>query len=191
MEFIAQRLEDIVASLRPLAVEWKDDTARRVIDRLQAFPIKPIYTVDDLRGLLDGNFDDGVLICRLFLGLSKDQFITILREARGDEGIGVKAYREDANAFLESLLGMGILEAMMAEANREAHWSDVLVERLRSGRGSAIAGQKRGRGVEDFAESIVRKVFGEDFSCAAHSAVHADNSPSVTWRFLRRKRRAS
>src|SRR5580704_4960361 len=104
MEFIAQRLEDIVASLRPLAVEWKDETARRVIDQLQTFAIKPIYTVDDVRGLLDGDFDDGVLICRLFLGLSKDQFITTLREARGDEGIGVKAYREDAESFLESLL---------------------------------------------------------------------------------------
>jgi hypothetical protein len=58
---------------------------------------------------------------------------------------------------------MGLLEAMIAEANRESHWSDVLVERLRSGRGSAIAGQKRGRGVEDFAESIVKKVFGQNF----------------------------
>jgi hypothetical protein len=163
MEFIAQRLDDIVASLRPLAVEWKDETARRVIDQLQAFPIKPTYTTDDVRGLLDGNFDDGVLICRLFLGLSKDQFITTLREARGAKGIGVKAFRDDANEFIESLLRMGLLEAMIAEANREPHWSDVLVERLRSGRGSAIAGQKRGRGVEDFAESIVKKVFGHDF----------------------------
>jgi hypothetical protein len=39
----------------------------------------------------------------------------------------------------------------------------VLVERLRSGRGSAISGQRRGRGAEDFAEAIVRKVFGDDF----------------------------
>jgi len=163
MEFIAQRLDDIVASLRPLTVEWKDETARRVIDQLQAFRIKPTYTTDDVRGLLDGNFDDGVLICRLFLGLSKDQFITTLREARGDKGIGVKAYRDDVDVFIEALLGMGLLEAMVAEANRKPHWSDVLVERLRSGRGSAIAGQKRGRGVEDFAESVVKKVFGQDF----------------------------
>lgn len=52
---------------------------------------------------------------------------------------------------------------MAEEVNRRPHWSDVLVERLRSGRGSAIAGQRRGRGVEDFAESIVRKVFGDGF----------------------------
>ena len=52
---------------------------------------------------------------------------------------------------------------MADDANRKPHWSDVLVERLRSGRGSAISGQKRGRGVEDFAEAIVAKVFGTDF----------------------------
>jgi DpnII restriction endonuclease len=52
---------------------------------------------------------------------------------------------------------------MAEEANRKRRWSDVLVERLRSGRGSAITGQKRGRGVEDFAEAIVAKVFGSEF----------------------------
>ena len=52
---------------------------------------------------------------------------------------------------------------MAEEANRKPHWSDTLVERLRSGRGSAISGQKRGRGVEDFAEAIVKKVFGSKF----------------------------
>jgi hypothetical protein len=87
----------------------------------------------------------------------------VLRDARGDSGTSVKAYRADREAFLEDLLATGVLEAMAEEANRRAHWTDVLVERLRSGRGSAISGQKRGRGVEDFAEAIVTKVFGGDF----------------------------
>ncbi|HLH18684.1 MAG TPA: DpnII family type II restriction endonuclease [Bryobacteraceae bacterium] len=87
----------------------------------------------------------------------------MLRDARGDSGTSVKAYRADREAFLEDLLATGVLEAMAEEANRRAHWTDVLVERLRSGRGSAISGQKRGRGVEDFAEAIVTKVFGGDF----------------------------
>ena len=52
---------------------------------------------------------------------------------------------------------------MSEQANRKPQWTDVLIERLRSGRGSAIAGQKRGRGVEDFAEEIVRNVFGDNF----------------------------
>ena len=35
MKVIAQKLDDILDSLRPLTVEWKDDTASRVIDRLK------------------------------------------------------------------------------------------------------------------------------------------------------------
>lgn len=163
MEVIAQKLEDIIASLRPLTVEWKDDTARRVIECLKSLPVKRAYTTDDVKALLEPNFDDGILICRLFLGLSKDQFVSLMREARGEAGIGVKSYRADRAGFIDDLLSTGLLEAMAEEASRTGHWTDVLVERLRSGRGSAISGQKRGRNVEDFAEAIVTKVFGKNF----------------------------
>lgn len=163
MEVIAQKFDDIVSSLRPLKVEWQDETSRRVIDRLKAMPMKNAYTVEDMKALLDENFEDGILICRLFLGLSKDQFVSVLQGIRGDAGIGVKCYRADRDRFIEDVLSTGLLEAMAVEANRKPHWSDVLVERLRSGRGSAISGQRRGRDVEDFAEAIVRKVFGQNF----------------------------
>jgi hypothetical protein len=163
MKVIAQKLEDIVDSLRPLTVEWKDETATRVIEKLRVMSVKQSYTTADLQNLLDESFDDGILICRLFLGVSKDQFTGMLREARGDAGAGVMAYRADRAKFIDDLLTTGLLEAMALEVNRKSHWSDVLVERLRSGRGSAISGQRRGRDVEDFAESIVRKVFGDNF----------------------------
>lgn len=163
MEFVAQKLDDIISSLRPLTVEWKDDTARRVIDRLRALRVKGTYTTEDVKALLDANFDDGILICRLFLGLSKDQFVSVLRGALGDIGIGIKSYRAHSAEFMEALLATGILEAMAEEANRKPHWTDVLVERLRSGRGSAISGQRRGRDVEDFAQTIVERVFGKHY----------------------------
>jgi len=86
-----------------------------------------------------------------------------LRGALGDAGIGVKSYRANPARFIEALLTAGVLEAMAEEASRKPHWTDVLVERLRSGRGSAISGQRRGREVEDFAEAVVRKVFGNRF----------------------------
>lgn len=163
MEVIAQRLDEIVDSLRPLTVEWQDETARRVINRLKGLKVKKAYTTDDVEALLDENFDDGILICRLFLGLSKDQFVSTFKGIRENKGTGVKSYRADPATFIEDLLSIGVLEAMAEEATRKAHWTDVLVERLRSGRGSAISGQKRGRGVEDFAEAIVAKVFGKNF----------------------------
>ena len=52
---------------------------------------------------------------------------------------------------------------MAAAVNFKPAWSDILIERLRSGRGKAIKGQKRGRGLEDFTEALVRQVFGEKF----------------------------
>jgi hypothetical protein len=52
---------------------------------------------------------------------------------------------------------------MAKETNRKTHWSDALVERLRSGRRSAISGQRRGRDVEDFVENIVRQIFGVNY----------------------------
>jgi hypothetical protein len=163
VQIVSQKLEDILGSLRHLEVDWKDDTAIHVIGRLHDLPVKAAYSMEDVQALLNANFDEGILICRLFMGLSKDQFTALLHSARGDAGIGVKAYRADSGAFLSDLLGIGLLEAMATEANRKAHWSDVLVERLRSGRGSAISGQRRGRDVEDFAEQIIRKVFGENY----------------------------
>ena len=74
------------------------------------------------------------------------------------------AYRKAPDAFLEALVGLGILEAIGEQTNRTPKWSDVLIERLRSGRGSAISGQRRGRSVEDFVEAIVRKVFGNGYA---------------------------
>jgi len=163
MEIVAQSLDDILSTLRPLTVEWQDDVSRRVIAQIEALPVKDSYTVADVRKLLDTRFDDGLLICRLFLGQSKDQFTSQLSAAL-KEGTGITANRKSPDALLEVLLARGILEAMAAEVNRKPRWSDVLVERLRSGRGSAISGQRRGRAVEDFAENIVRNVFGNAYT---------------------------
>jgi hypothetical protein len=163
MEVIAQKLDDILNSLQPLIVEWKDEISIRVIDRLKALSVKEAYTTDDVRSLLDEDFKDGILICRLFLGFSDDHFVSVLRGIRGKGRTGVTSYRADRAGFLEDLLSTGLLEAMAEEANRQPHWSNVLAERLRSGRGRAISGQRRGRVVEDFAEDIVQRVFGTGF----------------------------
>jgi hypothetical protein len=163
VQIVSQKIEDILGSLRHLQVDWKDATAIHVIEKLQELPVKAAYSTAEVEALLDADFDEGILICRLFLGLSKDQFTAKLHAARGSAGIGVKAYRADGVGFLSDLSRIGLLEAMALEANRRPHWSDVLVERLRSGRGSAISGQRRGRDVEDFAEAIIKKVFDENY----------------------------
>jgi hypothetical protein len=163
MKVLAQSLDDIVASLQPLKVDWQDDVSKRVIEEIGIMPVKTNYTVTDVQVILDRHFDDGLLICRLFLGLSKDQFTGILKEALGEIAGGVTGYRKDKPGFINALVDIGLLEAMDVQTNRMPKWSDVLVERLRSGRGSAISGQRRGRGAEDFVEAIVSKVFGKNY----------------------------
>ena len=176
MEPVRQKIEEILASLSPLRVEWQDSTAERVIDKLKSFPIKKQYTPPDVSALLDANFGDGILISRLFLGLSKDAFEAELRASLGTGGTGVTRFNQEPEKFLAALIQIGLLEAMNGEVNREVSWSDVLVERLRSGRGSAISGQKRGRYVEDLVEQIVRRVFGGSYDARCNFLGSRDKS---------------
>ncbi|MCA6104310.1 DpnII family type II restriction endonuclease [Bradyrhizobium australafricanum] len=164
MQRVVQSLQDILSVLKPLTVDWQDDVATRVIGKLKAIPVSSNYDLEAVGKLLDEDFEDGLLICRLFLGLSKDQFTASLSEALGSAGAGKTRFKRDRAGYLAGLAGLGIADAMVAEVTREVHWSDTLVERLRSGRGSAISGQRRGRGLEDFAEELVRKVFGSNFA---------------------------
>ncbi len=162
MKFVGQRMEEVLAALGPLEADWMDETAARVVQKLLEFPAQRQYSPADVRALLDEDFDDALLIIRLFLGLSKDQFLAHFRAIR-TEGPRVTTYRNDPERFVEALIELGVLGAMEAEVNKVGHWSDALVERLRSGRGSAITGQRRGRGVEDFVQRIVGGVFGDRF----------------------------
>ena len=163
MKVVAQNLDEILEALSPLKVEWQDDTARRVIARLEKMPRRKVYAVEDIKRILDLDFGDGLLISRLFLALSKDEFTAALKKTLGGKGSGVTRYRVNESEFIDGLVNLGLLEAMALNVNRRPKWSDVLVERLRSGRGSAITGQKRGRGVEDFAEALVAAVFAKDY----------------------------
>lgn len=159
MEIIQQKLNDLLDSLSPLSVDWRDDVARRVIEQIEQIPIKAEYSREDIKSFFSGEFEDGKLICRLFLKLSKDSFTEVLGKALGSGGQGIQRYNKDQEEFIDALISLGLPEAMVEHTNIEPKWSDVLVERLRSGRGSAISGQKRGRGLEDTVENILKEIF--------------------------------
>ena len=161
MRVLRQTVGELVTALSPLPVDWMDEQAADAIAALTALPPKDAYARADVAALLDADFQTGLLCCRLFLALSKDQCEAALRAALGPGGIGVTRYVRDGENFLAALEGLGLLDAMSVAVNHRAVWSDVLVERLRSGRGSAISGQKRGLGLENVVEAVVREVFGE------------------------------
>jgi hypothetical protein len=161
MRVVDQTLEDILGSLSPLDVDWMDDEAAAAIAKLSDLPVKPHYQREDLGLLFEDSFSTGILCARLFLAKSKDKMEEDLKRELGAGGTGVTRFRADPDRYLAVLESMGLTEAITKAINYQPIWSDILVERLRSGRGSAIQGQKRGRGLEDFAEALVKEVFGE------------------------------
>lgn len=175
MESIKQTLASVLDSLSALEVDWKDDMAARVITQIEHLPVKATYSQEDIESLFENNFDDGKLVCRLFLGQSKDNFEALLADELGTGGTGIKRYQKDPGAYIGALIALGLNDAMQAATNREPKWYDVLVERLRSGRGSAISGQRRGRDLEDTAEAIVQAVFGDRYDTRCQFAGKRDS----------------
>lgn len=146
-----------------MGATWMDPMAERIIAAIAAIPVREQYSTDDVATLLDTDFDVGVAICRLFLELSKDEFETRLPEMLGAGGTGVKRYTRDRERYLAALDELGVPAAMNELVRRPLLWSDLLVERLKGGRGRAVRGQARGRSLEDFVEAVVREVFSDAY----------------------------
>lgn len=172
MKRYQQTLDEILKQLSPVKTSWRDAHADAVIQRLQQIPQKTSYTRADLLQLLDTehapegikpkqHFEAGLTTIRLFLDLSKDELTAQLRE-RLNGSLGITRARQDPDGVCAALEEMGILSRMAATINTPISWSDLLTERLKSGRGSAIKGQRRGRYLEDFVEQLLIQVFGED-----------------------------
>lgn len=117
----------------------------------------------EVEALLATDFTAGLTAVRLLLDMSKDEFEPALRTALGGGAIGVKRFGSHRSDFVQALLTLGVAEALQALKSTPVTWRDILVERLKGGRGSAIKGQARGRSLEDFAEGIVRRVFEDRF----------------------------
>jgi hypothetical protein len=171
MKRYRQTLDELLERLSPVDTSWRDAHADRVIERLQHIPQKAGYTRADLWELLDPerapeevkpkeHFEAGLTAIRLFLDLSKDELVAELRKRiRGT--LGIKRARKDPEGVCGALEAMGILDCMDSTANKPVGWRDLLTERLKGGRGSAIKGQHRGRNLEDFVERLLIQTFGE------------------------------
>lgn len=160
MERHRQTFDEIISKLSSIQSEWKDDLASSVMDLLDDIQERESYTTQDLREILQKDFEAGMTLIRLFLDLSKDELTGALHDASKGRGIGIQSFRSDPDAFLQGLVALGALDKMREVVGTPVTWRDILVERLKSGRGSAIKAQKRGKFLEDKTEEIVREVFG-------------------------------
>lgn len=154
-----QQLSELVTSLTPVDASWLDEHAEACIQLLQKLPVKTKYTRKDIAELLDLDFSSASTVIRLFLDCSKDEMTMRMKETLGQGGIGIKRYQSDKDAYAKALDKLGLLHKMHSVVHTPLHWSDILIERLKGGRGSAIKGQQRGRGLEDFTEALLKTVF--------------------------------
>jgi len=138
-----QTREGILAAISAIETSWMDEHSAAVIKAVNALPEKGDYTRDDVASVLEPDFEAGMTAIRLFLGLSKDEFGIVLREALGEGGAGITRFRRDREGFLAGIDRLGVLETIAGLVNTPVGWRDILVERLKYGRGSAIKGQKK------------------------------------------------
>jgi hypothetical protein len=163
VQIIEQKLEDITGALTTLEAPWQDAHAAQVIALLRSLPIREEYTSEDVARLFEADFREGLTAAHLFLGMSKDELQDKLSALLAPLKVGSKTLQSNRREFLAAFDELGLPEAVTAAVAFRPTWSDILIERLRTGRGKAIKGQKRGRGLEDFTEGLVREVFGENF----------------------------
>lgn len=162
MQRYRQTLDELRGSLSPIEVSWRDEHADEVIETIRLIPDQEHYGIDVVESMLDSNFGAGLTAARLLSDRSKDEFTAGMKGSLGKGGVGVKRYRSDKAAFLEALEQLGVLDALIEMSHKPISWRDVLLERLKAGRGSAIKAQARGRRLEDITESSVKAVFGEE-----------------------------
>jgi len=167
MQRIRQNIDDLVDSLQNITSIWRDDTAVKIeegIERLESeLSGGAAFNKTLIKNLLNSDFKVFVNIFRFFLEYSKDEMEGLLRD-RFPNGIGVMAYTKDKENFAQFFIDIGLSEAVLTHRNRNWTWKDIIVERLKLGRGSAIKGQKRGRFLEDEIEKIIQNVFGNSFN---------------------------
>lgn len=166
MKRITQTSDELFANLSSVDTNWRDATADQIILFLDKIPQGQISKAD-LIVLLDKDFDTTISVFRLFLEQSKDEFVQTMREQFLGKKAGKTGYKEDRQGFVDIICSLGLLNKINEVLSAQYTWKDILIERLKAGRGSAIKGQSRGRSTENFVEEIVKNIFGKyDVRCS-------------------------
>ena len=166
MEFTRVTLDDILGELRELPSDWMDDTARifvpvlrRAVGELRVFqqPMSPRALADYLSR--NPSFLD---VCRLFLGAGQETVAHMLAEELGLQSVSWsrlrKLARDEPTTMAQALVGLGIAESIREHLSQEWSLEDILVERYKLMRGRAIAGQHRGRQLEQRVAGVLEEI---------------------------------
>lgn len=164
MKFPKIAIEDLLSQFTELPADWRDATARRVVGSIGS-SVDALRTLGrrvELRDLEDRLQADPAFLdtSRLLLGLGQEPAAHVLSAALGRESLTwtkLRALAVQAPAELAAaLVRAGLPEIIDKGLEKEWQLEDVLIERYRMSRGRAIAGQQRGRGLEDAVEEALR-----------------------------------
>lgn len=192
MQRIEQDLQKLLAQLQEIETDWRDEHSERITDEINH--LKRILqsrelTKEIIGDLLRRNFRAYFDVFRFFLEMSKDQFYSVLK--KDIPQVSKTAFSKNPDLFLDCLVDkLKLNQAINHHIRKDWSWEDIILERLKQGRGSAIKGQKRGRYLEDKIEAIVKSIFPEyDSKCnflgrhgqfaKAEFAIPTKNDPKI------------
>ena len=166
MKFTKIDLDLLLSELTEISSEWLDDEGRRLLSAVPAI----IERLRELGPVVDGaavaallkEFPPALDVVRLIAGEGQEPMAHRLSDALGGKRRGWTALRSLAHRKPEemasALVDLGLPPLLHEQITRPWTINDVVVERYKLGRGRAIAGQSRGRGLENEVEAILREI---------------------------------
>jgi hypothetical protein len=166
MKFSKVGLDVLLSESADLPSSWMDDDARLLVSEIPAVVeeirgIGPSVQASALAALLSRH-PRGLDVLRLIAGEGQEPMAHRICDALGGKRMGWDRLRRLANLdptrMATALVGMGMSEIIAEQAFRQWTLTDVLLDRYKLGRGRAIAGQQRGRALENEVEAILKGV---------------------------------
>jgi len=155
-------LEELLEQIEPINVDWMDETAEMVLETTP----RVIYQLK--RSAIDQKAIEGLLaeedyaldVFRLFLDISQDILLNIFKAhgIKGDFKTIRHKCRNQSEKISEILIESALIEAIEYHIGRGWKLEDILLERYKQMRGSAIRGQHRGSALEEAVEKVLKEV---------------------------------
>jgi hypothetical protein len=166
MKFPRVEVEQLLAEFTNLQSDWMDEEARAVASRIpfvvqQVRALGADITQKPLAALL-GAEPLALDVFRLLAGEGQETMAHRICDVLDGNRRGWTALRSLArrnpDTVATALLALGIKDIVLDQVLRKWTIEDVLLDRYKLGRGRAIAGQSRGRALENDVEQVLKSV---------------------------------
>jgi hypothetical protein len=166
MKFKKIGLDVLLGELADLPSEWMDDEAQLLVAGIPAVVerIRAIGTELDATAVAKLLKEQPLAldVLRLLAAEGQEPMAHRICDALGGKRRGWTALRalarKSPDEMATALVAIGMAERVSEQVGRQWTITDVLIDRYKLGRGRAIAGQSRGRGLENEVEAILRGI---------------------------------